>query len=80
VNKCTYEEAVKKAKECLEMFDAEREFKQLDLIYGLTPETRESRRKANQELIDGGYGELSLRGDAVIMSGDKFVKYFNKKD
>lgn len=79
VNNCTYEEAVRKAKERLEKFDIEQEFKQLDLMYGLTPETRESRRKSAQELVDNGYGEWSSEGNAVIMKDGNIMEYLKDK-
>lgn len=79
VNKCTYEEAVKKAKARLKQYDSEREFQKYDLIFGLTEATREEKRKNSQELIDEGYAELSPDGDALIMKGDNFIRFLKEK-
>ena len=79
VNKCTYEEAVKKAKARLKQYDAEQEFKLYDSIYGLTQATREEKRKRSQELIDEGYAELSPDGDALVIKGDNFVRFIREK-
>jgi len=79
VNKCTYEEALNKAKERLEEYEINTEFKHLDMLYGLTPETRERRRKSAQELVDKGYGEWSSEGNAVIMKDGKIMEYLKDK-
>lgn len=74
-NKCTYEEALNKAKERLEEHEINTEFKRLDSLYGLTPETRERKRKYRQWLLDNGIGELSPDGDGVIMvETDRLLK------
>lgn len=81
VNKCTYEEALHKAKERLEFFDVEKEFKYLDLLCGLTEETREKKRKSQQELIDSGLGKRTSDGVVVVESDNfvEFLRYIYKK-
>ena len=78
VNHCTYEEAVEKAKERLEAYDAQKEFEHLDRVFGLTEETRMQIRKANQELVDQGYAEKSPDG-AYVIQGDNFVRFIKDK-
>lgn len=73
MNKCTYEEAFEKAKTRLEEFDDMQEFKELDRIFGLTPETREEKRKYCEWLIDSGLGKLD--GDAVVVESDNFLEF-----
>ena len=80
VNKCTYEEALNKAKEKLEEHEINTEFKHLDSVFGLTPETREKKRKYRQQLLDSGDGELSPDGDVIIIKSDRLLKNLKQRD